>query len=106
MSIVVLVILFIVFSIVKASGEDWERGQYLSDRRTKAIISAIYGASDEITSEYRYSNQDQIDYFERFNKDTENEKVFKDNHGRYKRERLVYDTEGNIIAKEIIEVAE
>lgn len=96
------IILFIVFSIVEASGKDWELGQILSEHRTNRIISAIGRVSDEIKSSYEYVSREQIDYFERFHKDMEKEDEFQDQHGRWFRKRLIYSPEGQVIAEEVI----
>ena len=104
MVIVVCVIIFFLSCYAKASAEDWEMGQWLADLRTDRIIDAICGASHEITSSYSYYAQEQIDYWERFHEDMENEKEFKDDHGRYFRERLIYGPDGQIVAKEIIQI--
>ena len=73
MILLVCVILFVVFSIVEASGKDWELGQILSEYRTNRIVSAIGRASDEIKSSYEYVSREQINYFERVHKDMEKE---------------------------------
>lgn len=104
MFLVICIVLFVIFCITEASGRDWERGQINADTRTEHIVSAIYGACDEIKSEYKYSQQDQVDYFERFKEDTEKEQEFQDEHGRWFRKRLVYSPEGKVIAEEVVGV--
>lgn len=104
MILAVCVIIFFLSCYAKASGEDWEMGQWLAERRADRICDAIYGASHEITSSYSYYAQEQIDYWERFHDDMENEKQFQDNHGRMFRERLIYGPDGNVIAKEVIQI--
>lgn len=104
MFIALCIILFVIFCIVEASGRDWEQGQINAYDRAEKIISAIYGASDEIKSEYKYTYQDQLDYFERFKEDTEKEETFQDNHGRWFRKRLIYGPDGNVVAEEIVGV--
>lgn len=104
MFLIVCIILFIVFCVVEASGRDWEQGQINASARTEHIISAIYGACDEIKSEYKYAHQDEIDYFERFKEDTEKEAEFQDEHGRWFRKRLIYSPDGKVIAEEVVGV--
>ena len=104
MVLAVCIILFVISCYFQAMGEDWEYGQMLADRRTDRIINAIQGASHEITSSYSYHSEEQIDYFERLHADLENEKEFQDSHGRWFRERLVYDSYGKVIAKEVVQI--
>lgn len=104
MVLAVCVIIFFISCYAKASGEDWEMGQWLADRRTDRIISAIGGASKEITSSYEYIAQEQIDYWERFREDMKNEKEFQDSHGRWFRERLIYGPDGQVVAKEVVQI--
>lgn len=94
--------MFVVFCIVEASGADWVQGQRNADRRTRAIIGAIKDSSSSITDTQRNIWEEQIDYYERFSEDLQNEREFKDEHGRWFRERMVYDNEGRVIAKEVI----
>lgn len=104
MVLAISIIIFFVSCILEACGKDWEMGQWLAERRTDRIIDAIGGASREITSSYTYCTQEQIDYWERFHDDMENEKEFKDNHGRMFRERLIYGPDGQVVAKEVIQI--
>ena len=104
MFLAVCVILMCLSCYAIASGKDWEMGQHLSDLRTSRIINAIGSASHEITSSYSYYAQEQIDYWERFHEDMENEKQFQDNHGRMFRERLIYGPDGHVVAKEVVEI--
>jgi thioredoxin-related protein len=104
MFLIICIILFVVFCIIEASGKDWERGQMNAYDRTEKIMSAIYGATDELKSEYKYVQQDQTDYFEQFKEDTEKESEFQDEHGRWFRKRLIYSPEGKVIAEETIGV--
>lgn len=94
--------MFVVFCIVEASGADWVQEQILANRRTNAIISAINSSTSDITSCYERIWGEQVDYYKRFSEDMKNEKEFCDEHGRWFRERMVYDSEGKIIAKEVI----
>lgn len=104
MFIAVCVIIFFLSCYAKTSGEDWEMGQWLADLRTDRIIDAIGSASHEITSDYAYYAQEQIDYWERFHDDMLNEKEFQNSHGRLFRERLIYGPDGNVVAKEVVEI--
>ena len=104
MVLAVCVIIFFLSCWVEASGKDWEMGQWLAERRANRIISAISGASHEITSCYTSLFHDQIDYWDRFRQDMEKEKTFQDSHGRWYRKRLVYGSDGNLIAEEVVEI--
>lgn len=104
MIIILGIILLVASSYMIASGKDWEQGQRNADRRTRQIISAIGGASSEITSCYQNIMREQKDYFTRFCEDTEKELTFQDDHGRWFRKRLIYSPEGEVIAEEIIGV--
>lgn len=100
--------LFVIFCIVEADGIDWERGQRNADRRTRAIIGAIHSSASSITScsQNIWEEQKRL-MIEEHNKqyaDVDEYKRFQDSHGRWFRERLVYDNEGRIIAKEVIGV--
>ena len=97
-------ILFFISCYVYASGKDWEIGQWLADWRTDRIITAIGGASEEITSSYKYAAQEQIDYWERFREDMKNEQAYEDSHGRMFRKRLVYGPNGDVIAEEVVQI--
>ena len=98
------IILLIVSLILWASGKDWEASEHNADRRTRAIISAIGGASSEITSCYSKIAGEQIDYFERLHEDLQKEIEWKDSRGQMCRKRMIYDTEGKIIAEEIVRI--
>lgn len=98
------IIIFWVSCIGTAFAKDWKIGQWLAEDRTNRIISAIGDSSKEITSSYEYLFREQIDYWERFHEDMENEKEFKDNYGRIFRERLIYGPDGKVVAKEIVQI--
>lgn len=100
----VWVILLIVSLVLWASGKDWEASERNADRRTRAIISAIGGASSEITSCYNKIAGEQINYFERFHEDLQKEIEWKDSRGQMCRKRMIYDTEGKVIAEEIVRI--
>ena len=104
MVLAVCVIIFFLSCYAEASAKDWELGQWLAERRADRIISAIGGASHEITSTYTSLFHDQIDYWDRFRQDMEKEKTFQDSHGRWYRKRLVYGSDGNLIAEEVVEI--
>jgi len=106
MFLLVSIIALIAFCIVDSMDKRFYEGERYAEMRTSDIISAIESSSYDITSCAKNISREEIDFYERFNKDTENERVFRDNYGKYKRERLVYDGNGNVIAKEIVEVAE
>ena len=104
MVLAVGVIIFFLSCYAEASAKDWELGQRLAERRANRIISAISGASHEITSTYTSLFRDQIDYWARFRQDMEKETKFQDSHGRWYRKRLVYGSDGNLIAEEVVEI--
>ena len=104
MILLLCVIGFVVFSIVEASGKDWEAGQRNADRRTRSIISAIHNSSYDIEESNRNLMQNQVDYLERLCHDTENEEEFQDSHGRWFRRRLVYNERGQVVAEELVGV--
>ena len=93
---------FIAFSILEACGADWVQSEINASRRTRMITSAISSSTSELKSCYQNLWQEQIDYYKRFREDMKNEKEFCDEHGRWYRERNVYDSEGKIIAQEIV----
>ena len=98
------VILLIISLILWASGKDWESSERNADRRTRAVISAISKTSAEVTSCYSNIVSEQTDYFERFHEDMEKERTWRDNRGQMYRKRIIYDTEGNVIAEEIVRI--
>jgi hypothetical protein len=102
MVLAISVIVIIIAVLAEADGMDWEQEQRNADRRTRAIIGAIHSSTSEITSCYSRIAGEQIDYYKRFSEDMKNEREFKDEHGRWFRERMVYDSEGRVIAKEVI----
>ena len=104
MILILGIILLVASSYMIASGKDWEQEQRNADRRTRQIVSAIGGASEEITSCYQNVMREQTDFFERFYKDTEKELEFQDEHGRWFRRRLIYGTDGEVVAEEVIGV--
>lgn len=104
MYIPVGLILLLIFLYSIQRDKDWEMAQFLADLRTDRIISAIGSASNEITSSYSYYAQEQIDYWERFHEDMENEIEFQDSHGRMFRERLIYGPDGQVVAKEVVQI--
>ena len=97
-------ILLIISLALWASGKDWETSERNADRRTRAIISAIGGASSDITSCYDRIMNEQTDYFERFHEDLQKEIEWKDTHGQMCRKRMIYDSEGKVIAEEIVRI--
>lgn len=104
MFLIFCIVMFIVFCIIEASGADWVQEQIYANRRTNAIISAISSSTEEVTSCFERISGQQINCYKRLSEDLKNEREFKDEHGRWFRERMVYDLEGNLIAKEIVGV--
>lgn len=102
MVLVLCVVAFIVFSIVEADGADWVQGQKNADRRTRQIINAIHSSTDKINECSRLIWDEQKEYNKQFLESCSEDKHFQDSHGRWFRERLVYDSEGRIIAKEVV----
>lgn len=102
MFLVVCVMALIAFIILEACGKDWVQSEKNADRRARYIAGAISNSASEITSCYQRISQNQIDYYEQMRKDLQKEKEFKDEHGRWFRKRFIYDTNGNIIAEEIV----
>lgn len=108
MFLIVCIVLFVVFCIVEASGADWVQEQIYANRRASAIIDAINSSTNAITSCNRNIWEEQkqalIDKQNQQYKDVDEITRFQDEHGRWFRERLIYDSEGRIIAKEVIGV--
>lgn len=99
---------FLFFCYVEADGIDWERGQRNADRRTREIIGAIHSSTSTITECNRNIWEEQkrlqIEEHNKQYEDVDEVTRYQDAHGRWYRERLVYDSEGRIIAKETIGV--
>ena len=104
MRLCISIIAFIAFSILEACGKDWVQSEINANRRTRMITKAISSSTTELKSCYQSIMQDQIDYYQRFREDMKNEKEFCDSRGQWYRERNVYDTEGKIIAQEIVKL--
>lgn len=108
MFLIVCIVLFVVFCIVEASGADWVQEQIYANRRANAIIDAIHSSTDTITSCHRniWEEQKQALIAEQNQqyKDVDEITHYQDEHGRWFRERLIYDADGKIIAKEVIGV--
>lgn len=102
MVLVLSIVAFIFFCFVEADGADWIQAQKNADRRTRQIVDAIYSSSKEITSCSRQIWNEQMEVNKKLLEGCEEDKHFQDSHGRWFRERLVYDSEGRIIAKEVI----
>lgn len=99
---------FIFFCYAEASGKDWIQSQRNADRRARAIISAIHSNTKTIAScnknIWEEQKQMMIEEENKKYQDVDEVTHFQDAHGRWFRERLVYDSEGRIIAKEVIGV--
>lgn len=108
MILILSIVAFIFFCFVEADGKDWVQGQRNADRRARDIINAIHSSATSITNCNKniWEAQKQM-LIEQNNKQYEGvDEIthFQDAHGRWFRERLVYDSEGRIIAKETIGV--
>ena len=108
MGLIIGLAFFVFFCYVEADGIDWERGQRNADRRTREIIGAIHSSTTSITECHKNIWEEQkMVLIEEQNKqyeDVDEITHFQDAHGRWFRERLVYDSEGRIIAKETVGV--
>lgn len=93
---------FIVFTILEACGKDWVQSEKNADRRARYIASAVSDSTSEIKSCFQQISEESIDYYEKMRKDSEREVEFSDEHGRWFRKRFIYDSNGNIIAEEIM----
>ena len=96
------IVLFVASCFLEACGADWIQSEINADRRARMITGAISSSTSELKSCYQNLFQDQIDYYQRFREDMKNEREFCDEHGRWYRERNVYDLDGKIIAQEIV----
>lgn len=108
MGLMLGIVIFIVFSIVEACGKDWVQAQKNADRRTRQIVNAIRSSTSSVTdcSKSIWEEQKRM-MIEQENKQYNNvDEIthFQDSHGRWFRERLIYDCEGRIIAKEVVEI--
>lgn len=108
MILILSIVAFIFFCFVEADGKDWVQGQRNADRRARDIINAIHSSTTSITNCNKniWEAQKQM-LIEQNNEQYEGvDEIthFQDEHGRWFRERLVYDSEGRIIAKETIGV--
>lgn len=108
MVLILSIIAFIFFCYVEADGIDWERGQRNADRRTQEIIGAIYSSTNAVLGCNRNIWEEQkrmaIAEHNKQYEDVDEITHFQDEHGRWFRERLIYDSDGKIIAKEVIGV--
>ena len=108
MILILSIVAFIFFCFVEADGADWVQGQKNADRRTRQIINAIHSSTSAVTDCHKNIWEEQkkilIDESNKQYKDVDEITHFQDEHGRWFRERLVYDSEGRIIAKEVIGV--
>lgn len=100
--------IFFVGCILEACGIDWVQGQLNADRRTNEIIGAIRSGTSRIVDCNRNIWEEQkrltIDLHNKQFEDVDEITHFQDSHGRWFRERLIYDNDGKIIAKEVIGV--
>ena len=96
------IVLFVASCFLEVCGADWIQSEINADRRARMITGAISSSTSELKSCYQNLFQDQIDYYQRFREDMKNEREFCDEHGRWYRERNVYDSDGKIIAQEIV----
>ena len=102
MVLLIGILIIIASVILEACGKDWVQHEKNADRRARYIAGAIHSSTSEITSCYERIMGQQIDFYEKMSEDLKKEKEFQDDHGRWFRQRFVYDDKGNIIAQEII----